>query len=160
MLLGMLFLIASCDSQKKVIEENLPKDIALKPIAEQPDKDSTIIEQPEETSNLVSLQSLNLLKKEIDDLISEVSCDDPYQWRTSPFGAKPCGGPSEYIAYPKKMESQILPKITKYNSMSSLYNKQNGLISDCMLVPPPSGIKCENGKAVLEMPKPPDQSLR
>ena len=33
--------------------------------------------------------------------------------------------------------------------MQSAFNTKYGLVSDCMMVMPPSGIRCVDGKAVL-----------
>jgi len=149
----IIFCLSSCSSSKNVDTENLPKDIALKPRKEETHHDPiVIIDTGNET--VVTLNQLEQLNNEIETLINSKMCDDASKWRISPLGAKPCGGPTSYIAYPKELENEVMNKITKYNSMSALYNKQNGLMSDCALVPPPSGIKCENGKPVLEKAKP------
>lgn len=154
-----LILLISCGANKK-LQENLPIDIAMRPL-----KDSLLISRKDSiTANnnvaraessrqrrdsLVSVERLNQLKQQIDSLISTKTCTDASQWRISPLGAKPCGGPSSYIAYPKELEESILPKITMYNLQNSEYNRQNRLISDCSVIESPSGIQCENGKAVL-----------
>lgn len=153
-LIFVLFLGFSCKT-KTVMDENLPKDISQKPERVPITKtDSIITDIPEkEISTKVSLLELNRLDSEIKDVIQSKTCDDASKWRISPYGSKPCGGPSSYLAYPKELENQIIPKITEYNAMSSRYNQENGLLSDCALVPPPSGISCENGKAVLTLAK-------
>ncbi|MPN29835.1 hypothetical protein SDC9_177288 [bioreactor metagenome] len=43
----------------------------------------------------------------------------------------------------------MLPKIKNFTDAQSAFNKKYGLVSDCVVVPAPSGIRCENGKAVL-----------
>lgn len=117
-------------------KENLPKDIALKPennLSQQQDKDH-----------------LTKLIKEIDAVIQKETCTNAEDWTFAPIGAKPCGGPSSYIAYPKNMESQILPEIEKFTEMQTAFNKKYQLISDCMMIAPPTGIECVEGKAVLK----------
>lgn len=116
-------------------KENLPKDISLKPennLSQQQDK-----------------EPLTKLIKEIEATIQKETCTDAADWNFAPIGAKPCGGPSSYIAYPKKMESQILPQIEKFTEMQTAFNKKYQLISDCMLITEPTGIECVDGKAVL-----------
>ena len=126
----------SCSSKKAVLDEDtLPKDISQKPHNHKSQEDE-------------QLQMKNLIN-EIDSLVATESCTDPADWKFTSIGAKACGGPSSYIAYPIKLEDQVLPKVTQFTSMQSTFNTKYGLMSDCALVMPPSEIKCENGKAVL-----------
>ena len=129
---AIALLFVGCKSKKAA--ENLPKDIALKPVYESTDKD------------LIYMQSL---RKEIDERIVSETCTDPALWRISAIGSKPCGGPSAYIAYPIKFEDELLPKIKRYSQLQSDYNRKKGLMSDCALVSQPAGIVCRNGKAEL-----------
>ena len=127
------FTMYCCTSKKAT--ENLPKDIALKPVrTEAQDADR---------------EQLGDLRAEIDSLVSSVTCNKVDDWRISPIGSKPCGGPAAYLAYPISLENEITPKITEYTTRQSDFNRKYGLMSDCALVPQPSGIRCENGKAVL-----------
>ncbi|MBW8362635.1 MAG: hypothetical protein K0M56_10675 [Kaistella sp.] len=125
---------SSC-SAKKAVEnpDNLPKDISLKP-------ERTY---EEDQKNMLAMRA------EIESMINAETCSDTSDWRLSPIGSKPCGGPNAYIAYPIKIEEKILPKIKAYTEVNSAYNKKRGLMSDCALVTSPSGINCENGRAVL-----------
>ncbi|MGA9211275.1 hypothetical protein [Kaistella sp.] len=116
-------------------EETLPKDIALKPENHSPQEEEQV-------------QMKNLIK-EIDALINTETCSDPTDWKFTAIGSKSCGGPSSYIAYPIKLEEEILPKVTQFTSMQTAFNTKYKIMSDCMVVLPPSEIKCENGKAVL-----------
>ena len=128
--------VASCSLRKaKIDEDTLPKDISEKP-------HNHFTQEDEQ-------QQMKKLIKEIDSLIVTESCSDPADWKFTAIGAKACGGPSSYIAYPIKLEDQVLPKVTQFTSMQSTFNTKYGLMSDCALVMPPSEIKCENGKAVL-----------
>ncbi len=137
LILGIAVLtLTSCGSKKAANSETLPKDISLKP-------DNLLSQQQDK-------EQLSLAIKEIDSLIANESCTDASDWNFAAIGAKPCGGPSSYIAYPKKSEAEILPKIERFTAMQAAFNTKYKLMSDCMLVQPPSGIRCENGKAVLE----------
>lgn len=134
--LSSLSLIACKTKNDAEAKENLPKDIALKPennLSQQQDKDH-----------------LTKLIKEIEAAIQKETCTDANDWIFAPIGSKPCGGPSSYIAYPKKMEAQILPEIEKFTEMQTAFNKKYQLISDCMIIAPPTGIECVDGKAVLQ----------
>lgn len=132
----VVFTLFSCKAKKADKEpETLPKDIALKP-------DNNYSQQ-------LDRERLAVLVKEIDSLAGSEICTDASEWRSSPIGAKPCGGPSSYIAYPIKMEDEILAKIKEFTAQQDAFNKKYQLMSDCAMVPPPAGIRCENGKAVL-----------
>lgn len=131
-----IFTLSACSSKKAALdEETLPKDIALKP--------HDHFAQDEE-----QVQMKNLVK-EIDSLISTEICTNAADWKFTAIGAKPCGGPSSYIAYPEKLEEEVLPKITQLTSMQSAFNIKYNLTSDCAVVMPPVEIRCENGKAIL-----------
>lgn len=128
--------LSSCLSKKSSANaDKLPKDIALKP-------ENNLSQQQDR-------ENLNFYIKEIDSLANSEICNDASDFSFAAIGAKPCGGPSSYIAYPKKLESEILPKIEKFTAMQVTFNKKYQMISDCMMVMPPSEIVCQEGKAVL-----------
>lgn len=116
---------------------NLPKDIAERPA--------------DESSQKYDQAQLDKLKAEIEAVISKEKCTGATtnEWKTAAMGTKACGGPKYYIAYPVKFEAQILPKIEDYNKKEDEFNKKYAITSDCMLVTPPTSIKCVNGKAEL-----------
>ena len=126
----------SCKAKKSAENpDNLPKDISMKP-------ENNLSQQDDR-------QALTALVKEIETITAGENCTDPAAWKFSAIGAKPCGGPASYIAYPVSLEDQMLLKIQHFTAMQSAFNKKYNLVSDCAMVMPPSGIKCENGKAVL-----------
>lgn len=126
----------ACQSKKSLENvDTLPKDIALKP-------DNLILQQEQK-------QAMSDLIKDIDSLIQTESCDDASNWEFTAIGSKPCGGPSSYIAYPKKLAGEILPKVADLTAKQMAFNKKYGMMSDCAFISEPTGIKCENGKAVL-----------
>ena len=135
LLLIIVFLSFTACKTKMVNTDNLPKDVSQKP-------ENNVSQQEDR-------QHLSVLIREIEMQIQSVSCDDAADWAFSPIGAKPCGGPTFYIAYPKGMESHILPEIKKFTEMQTAFNKKYNLMSDCMIVTPPTGIKCVDGEAVL-----------
>lgn len=131
-----IFTLSACSSKKAALDEDtLPKDIALKP-----DNNFSQADDQQQMKNLV---------KQIDSLISTETCTNAADWKFTAIGAKPCGGPSSYIAYPEKLEEEVLSKITRLTSMQSAFNTKYNLTSDCAMVMPPVEIRCENGKAVL-----------
>lgn len=135
-LASVVLSLSACTSRNTENPDNLPKDISLKP--------------ENNHSQQQDREMLSVMIKEIEDQIAEVQCIDSSQWKFTPIGAKPCGGPSSYIAYPTELESELLPKIETFTQMQSAFNKKYQLMSDCMLVQPPTGIECVDGKAVLK----------
>ncbi len=145
-----IFTLQSCFSKPPVDPSTLPKDISTMPI---PEKDSVNANHPivkDSTDTKALEENIRDLRKEIIQLSESKICENAADWRISPLGAKPCGGPRTYIAYPKDLENVLLPKISKFNAASADYNRKKGLTSDCAIVPIPSGIHCENGKPILD----------
>jgi len=68
------------------------------------------------------------------------------------MGVKSCGGPQQYLAYPKKMESSVLPRINEYTDKVRIFNEKYNIMSDCMVIPAPTSLKCVNGKIRLITP--------
>ncbi len=131
-----LFFISSCTSKNAIVDvDTLPKDISLKP-------ENNISQQLEQ-------EQLKMIMLEIDSLIQTENCPNPEEWTFTAIGAKPCGGPSSYIAYPKKLAGEILPKVNQLTSMQDAFNKKYRLMSDCAIVLPPTAIACVEGKAIL-----------
>ncbi|MBF8457310.1 hypothetical protein IV494_08950 [Kaistella sp. G5-32] len=133
--IASLSLFACKSKTTAEITDNLPKDIALKP-------ENNLNQQADQ-------QQLSVLIKEIDSMAQRETCDGSANFAYTAIGAKPCGGPSSYIAYPKKIEAEILPKVQKFTEMQSAFNKKYKLMSDCSIVAEPTEIKCQDGKAVL-----------
>lgn len=118
--------------------ETLPKDISERPA----DDESKKYDQAQ----------LDILKSAIDSEIAKEKCTDAKEWAFAPIGAKACGGPYSYIAYPKKNKESILAKLENFKNMMIAHNKKYNLSSDCMLPAEPVSIRCEAGKAVLVYP--------
>jgi hypothetical protein len=94
--------------------------------------------------------ALDQLWTEINQLATSQNCTNANDWTFTPIGSKPCGGPMSYIAYSKKIdEKKFLELVNNYTALQADNNKRNGAISDCALVARPSGVICENNKAVL-----------
>ncbi len=134
--LGILVIsVMGCKNQSAVDPELLPKDISEKPIIEDP--------------KIRDQDNLNTIKNQIEDQISHYVCDDPKQWKVSPFGVKPCGGPTSYIAFPLSIEDTINAMIKVYNEKQAAFNKKYDILSDCGVTPAPKSIYCRDGKAMI-----------
>ncbi|MDQ0592901.1 hypothetical protein QFZ37_001270 [Chryseobacterium ginsenosidimutans] len=130
-----LLFVASCSSTKNTDTNNLPKDISERPV--------------DENSQKYDQAQLDKLKASIESEISKEKCTDANEWTFAPMGAKACGGPQFYIAYPKKTEATILSKINDYTEKVKAFNQKYQITSDCMMIIPPTSIQCINGKAEL-----------
>ncbi|WP_075349731.1 hypothetical protein [Algoriphagus marinus] len=94
--------------------------------------------------------ALDQLWTDINQLATSQNCTDANDWTFTPVGSKPCGGPMTYIAYSKKIdETKFLELVQSYTELQADYNKRTGAGSDCAIVQRPSGVICENSKAVL-----------
>ncbi|MEG1667640.1 hypothetical protein [Chryseobacterium sp.] len=128
------FTITSCTSANSA-DTNLPKDISERPA--------------DESSKKYDEANLDKLKSIIESEIAKEKCTVASEWTFAPMGAKACGGPVSYIAYPKKIEASILRKIENYTQTMSDFNKKYGITSDCMMIAEPTGLRCQGEKAVL-----------
>lgn len=100
--------------------------------------------------DVISQESLNEQWLKIVALSESEVCNDISEWRIVGTGAKPCGGPTGYIAYSVNINmEEFLELVEKFNQDSRAFADQEGLISNCMVTSPPAGMKCEDGKAVL-----------
>ena len=89
-------------------------------------------------------------KQEIVNYIQSFSCTNASGCLYIAFGAKPCGGPREYLAYPNTVNQSVLENmVNEYYEMDQQYNIETGAISDCMLVGPPNTVDCVNGVCTI-----------
>jgi hypothetical protein len=89
-------------------------------------------------------------KQEIVNYIQSFSCTNASGCLYIAFGAKPCGGPREYLAYPNTVNQSVLENmVNEYYEMDHQYNIETGAISDCMLVGPPNTVECVNGVCTI-----------
>jgi hypothetical protein len=137
MVLFSSFALISCKTASD-INTNLPKDISERPA--------------DEGSQKYDEAALDKLKLVIEEEIGKEKCTDPAEWTYAPMGSKSCGGPQFYIAYPKKLEAKILPKIKEYTSREEAFNKKYNIQSNCTVMGQPAGIRCNGDKAELAVP--------
>jgi len=107
--------------------------------------------QDDEINQEQEAETLNQMFSEIENLASNVSCDDSAEWTFTNFGSKPCGGPVGFIAYSTNIDIDLfLESIEEHRIKQNEFNKKWGLISDCSIPPQPIGVICEDGHPVLE----------
>jgi hypothetical protein len=106
----------------------------------------------ENESNVTEITPEQLIEKkqEILDYINSFPCSNTSNCNYIAFGAKPCGGPREYLAYPSAANQNTLENlVNEYYEMDHRYNLQTGAVSDCMVVTPPNNIDCLNGNCTI-----------
>ncbi|WP_288447508.1 hypothetical protein [uncultured Chryseobacterium sp.] len=131
--------LVSCNTSKNA-NTNLPIDIANRPA----DEDSQKYEQAQ----------LDGLKASIESEVSGEKCTDASEWDFAPMGVKPCGGPQQYIAYPKKIETAFLKRVNEYTDKVRAFNEKYNIMSNCVAITPPTSLKCIHGKVRLITPDP------
>jgi hypothetical protein len=106
--------------------------------------------QCDEEDNRTTPEILAEKKQEILNYIQSFSCANATGCLSIAFGAKPCGGPREYLVYPNTVDQNTLETlVTEYYEMDHQYNIEIGAISDCMVVNPPNTINCVNGVCTI-----------
>ncbi|UGS23575.1 hypothetical protein [Flavobacterium channae] len=104
----------------------------------------------DESVATVTPQQLAQKKQEILDYINSYSCAEASGCNSIAFGAKPCGGPREFLVYPNSVDQVTLQNLVdEYYEMDNEYNIQTGAVSDCMVVTAPSNIDCVNGVCTI-----------
>ena len=106
----------------------------------------------ENESNVSEITPEQLIEKkqEILDYINSFSCTNTSNCNYIAFGAKPCGGPREFLVFPNTVNQTTLENlVNEYYEMDRQYNIQTGAVSDCMVVSPPNNIDCINGDCTI-----------
>jgi len=103
-----------------------------------------------EADDSITASQLETKKQEIQNYINSFSCSESLGCGFIALGAKPCGGPWSYLVFPNSVNLPKLQEMVKaYNEMNRLYNIQTNAVSDCMVVAPPTEVKCVNGVCTI-----------
>jgi hypothetical protein len=106
--------------------------------------------QCDEEDNRTTPEILAEKKQEILNYIQSFSCANATGCLSIAFGAKPCGGPREFLVYPNTVDQTTLETLVEeYYEMDNQYNIETGAVSDCMVVDPPNNIDCVNGVCTI-----------
>jgi hypothetical protein len=98
----------------------------------------------------ITPEMLNNKKQEIISYINSFNCTESSNCNYIAFGAKPCGGPREYLAFPSTVDIIILQNLVdEYYEMDNAHNIQTGAVSDCAVVGPPTTLDCVNGICII-----------
>jgi hypothetical protein len=103
-----------------------------------------------ESDDSITASQLETKKQEIQNYINSFSCSESLGCGFIALGSKPCGGPWSYLVFPNSVNLPKLQEMVKaYNEMNRLYNIQTNAVSDCMVVAPPTEVKCVNGVCTI-----------
>jgi hypothetical protein len=97
----------------------------------------------------ISAAELANLENQLLRLSESIPCTNATEWRLTPMGRKACGGPIRFIAYHQSIEKDFLALERRFTALLDQFYIQNKVVSDCLLVPAPTGMRCENNKPVL-----------
>lgn len=109
------------------------------------------IKTEKNTKNKESEELTKLYNKILElSLVNSQTCDNAKDWAFSAIGSKSCGGPTEYIAYSLKINTDnFLKKVKEYTNKQSEFNTKWGVVSSCEVIPVPKSVECVNGKPTL-----------
>ena len=106
--------------------------------------------QCDDENDVISQEILDNKKQEIVNYINSFSCSEDSNCNYIAFGAKPCGGPREYLAFSSNVDvSELQIMVDQYYTMDNDYNVQTGAASDCAIVGPPTNVDCINGVCTI-----------
>lgn len=75
------------------------------------------------------------------------TCTNPEEWAFVKFGNSFCSG---HIIYNKNINVALFQKkVNQYIKAKEKFDEKWGVFYDCMMMPPPTGIQCVEGKPAL-----------
>lgn len=79
------------------------------------------------------------LRQQIGVLTEDAQADDVKQCRLLAIGAKPCGGPEEYVVYSTRNtdEDELKALADEYAEIREQWHEANQMVSNCMMTPEP-----------------------
>ena len=105
---------------------------------------------PNDSSENITSEQLEIKKQEIQNYINSFSCSESIGCGFISFGSKPCGGPYTYLLFPNSVNlTKLKEMVANYNEMNRLFNMQTEAVSDCMYQLPPTEVKCVNGVCTI-----------
>ena len=89
-------------------------------------------------------------------LIGDAECDHTGQCRVVGIGAKPCGGPSGYLAWSEKTTdpSALQAAVQADAEAQKRANRARGLVSDCRVMREPTALcrpRASDGKTTCQL---------
>ncbi len=95
-------------------------------------------------------EALETLHQQILALIGEPRCENIVHCRLLALGSKPCGGPSEYLAYSSIVGRRdvLEAKAYEYGFLQEEVNRSRGAVGTCDVLAQPR-VACVNGRCTL-----------
>jgi hypothetical protein len=90
--------------------------------------------------NLGDSLTLDEARAAIRSLVAEPTCSSVTECRALPFGAKPCGGPWQYLIFSttKTDSARLASALARYHELDARRNQRLGTSSDCAVVSRPA----------------------
>jgi hypothetical protein len=94
--------------------------------------------------------ALKTMREQIVKAIGEARCVNLVHCRVLPLGARPCGGPSEYLAYSSTTGNRevLEAKAYEYSFLEEEVNRKQAAIGTCEALPAPR-VSCIDGRCTL-----------
>jgi hypothetical protein len=94
-------------------------------------------------------EALLRLRGEIMDMIGDASCRNVVNCRVVGLGARPCGGPEEYVAYSiwKTLSEDFGNLVSEYNLIAEDLMFERDVAGTCVQLPQPAA-DCINDRCV------------
>jgi hypothetical protein len=94
--------------------------------------------------------ALQTLHQQIVKLIGEPRCVNVVHCRLLALGSRPCGGPSEYLAYSSGTGNReaLEAKAYEYGFLEEEVNRARGAAGTCQVLPEPH-VSCIDGRCTL-----------
>jgi hypothetical protein len=95
--------------------------------------------------------ALKALHEQIVKLIGEPRCVNLVHCRLLALGSRPCGGPSEYLAYSSGTANREIleAKAYEYGFLEEEVNRARGAAGTCEVLPEPQ-VRCLDGRCSLK----------
>ena len=145
-----VFLIA-CDGQDPVVGEDnngdQPTEEGEQQIKEGEQQTGEDDQRTEEGDRAILME----MRGEIDALIGEAAGTSIADCRYAGLGAKPCGGPWEYIVYSVSStdSTALADQLAVYDAFEAEINERYGYVSDCS-VPAIPVLAFKDGRCIAE----------
>jgi len=108
-----------------------------------------ILDQDQANREERDQRRLRRMRAQIEALVGEARCESEADCRYIGLGAKPCGGPWEYLVYSVAQtdSARLAERVAAYNQFEAEMNQKYGYVSDCSLPLEPQ-VGCVEGRCV------------
>lgn len=127
-----VFLFA-CDGRDPVVAEDNNGDQQTEEEEQRNGEDEQQTEEDEQRTEEEDRAQLMEMRRQIDALVDDAAGASIADCRYAGLGAKPCGGPWEYIVYSASStdSTALAERLTAYGAFEAEMNERYGYVSDC-----------------------------